>query len=172
MNSPCASEQVILDVPLLEEQTVGRVAFVVAPDEFDRVEFGRVTWEPLGVEARMILTELGKQRPLVNAPLVPQQNDRAVEMMQQLVNEVGDVAGVKVLFLEANIQAHSFPTCGNRQGGQSGNAIVLVAVADDRHMASRPPCPAAGRNEQESALIEEDQVGTKFLVLFFICGHL
>jgi len=83
-----------------------------------------------------------------------------------LAKEVGDITGMEVVLLETNIEAHPFSVCGHRKGGQGGDAVVLVAVPDNRHVSPQAPRAAPGRNEQEPALIQEDEVGAKFLSLF------
>jgi len=67
---------------LVEEELVGRVPFEVGPDEFDGIEFRRISGEPLDVKARIIFAQLGQLRPLVNRPMVPKQNQRAPEVVQ------------------------------------------------------------------------------------------
>ena len=146
------------DVLLVEEEPVRRVPLEVGPDEFGGIEFRCVSREPFDVEARIVLAQAGQFRPLVNRSLVPEQDDRPAEVMQELAKEVGDVTGVEVVLLETNVEAHPFSLCGNREGGQGGDAVMLEAVSDNRHLAAQSPRAAPSRNEQESALIEEYQM--------------
>ena len=75
---------------------VGTVAeFEVTPELFDRVEFGGVGREPLDGEPGEVLAELPHGVALVHGAVVPDDDDVAAEVLQQVAEEGGDAGGVE-----------------------------------------------------------------------------
>lgn len=102
----------------------------------------------------------------MNSPIVPKDDHWAMQVTQEHAQEIRGMQGVEVLFLKTQVEAHSLSLGGHCERTKRRNPIVLVIVPSNGWVPFRPPGPAACRNEQEAALIEEDEVGTKSLDFF------
>jgi hypothetical protein len=87
------------------------VTLEVLPNLFDRIKFRRVSGKWLCVEARIISTELGDMWSLVDAPIVPKENDRPTQVVQKLPEKLCNMNSLEVLFLKPHIQSHVLPSC-------------------------------------------------------------
>ena len=154
------------DVLLVLRHAVGRVPFEVLPDPFHGVEFRGIAGEPLDVKARMGQSELADCRPLVDSALVPQQDDVPGQVAQKSPEELGHVGSLEVILLEPDIQAHAVPAGRDGERSQRRDAIMLIAVANDRSLTPQAPSAAAGGYEQKPALIQEYEMGAKSSGLF------
>ena len=94
------------NVLLAEIQAVCTVFFEVLPDLFDGIEFWRVSWEPLKMEARVSSLKFRHSGPFVNLSLIPQEENVASEMVQKRPEKLRDVASIEVLLLKTHIKSH------------------------------------------------------------------
>ena len=145
---------------------VGQGPVQVGPDMLRRIELRRIGREPLGLDARM-RDQVGLHQPApVDRTVVPQQDHRAPQMLQQRAEEGADLhAGeVPVVATEVESQVPTFGRDGKRR--ERREAIPLEPVLEDRRVALRPPGAGDGGDEQEAALVEEDQGGAESISLF------
>lgn len=68
---------------------------------------------------------------------------------------------LEVVLLESEVHAHVFALCGHGERCECRYSVVSIAVANDGCQSLGSPGPAARGYEQETALIEKREVGTK-----------
>ena len=61
------------------------------PHEFHRIEFRRTSWKPMHIKTRMPRQKLGNQFAFMNRMLVPDHNDRAAHMAEQMLQKQNDL---------------------------------------------------------------------------------
>ena len=156
----------VSDISSVARQAVGCVAFEIIPDLFDRIEFRCVCGKAFQMQARVVAADLRNVWALVDSRLIPKKDDVSAQVVQKFPEKLGHMKGLEVVLLEANIEPDAFSNRGDGDRSQRRDAVVFVAVADDRGLSLWPPSPAARRDEQETAFIEEGQVGPKSLRVF------
>ena len=153
-------------MPPATKQTVRRMALEVIPDLFDRIEFRGIAGEPFNMKSRIFLAQSSNEGTLVNAAIVPQQDDRAAQMAQERAEECGNVLCAVVPRLEVEIQTHPPADGRHTEGRQGGNAIMAVVVPNNGRLSPRPPGAPPTGYEKEAAFIKTNQMGSKFSRLF------
>ena len=74
--------KVVADILPVARHTVGGVPFEIVPDLLGGVEFRGIAGEPLDMQAWVVLPQLGQVGTFVDAPLVPQKDDVAPQVME------------------------------------------------------------------------------------------
>ena len=111
-------------------------------------------------------------RSAVNRTTIPQQDDVPAEVTQQQAHEdryldMRDVVEVEMRVKAALVTPRADRHCRNRR-----DAVVAVAVTNDRGVATRCPRAPYGRDEQKAALIKEHQMGVQSAGFFLMAAHL
>jgi hypothetical protein len=123
----------------------------MGPHLLDRIEFRSIRRQPFQMEAWVIRQDTANRGTLVHRAIIPDDNDAATEVLQQVAQErrrlhVGDVAvGVGV---EVEPQALS-----TRREGNPGDGRDLLPVSARHAQAERL---AAWRQTTTNERIEED----------------
>jgi len=151
--------------------TVGQAPLRVGPDLFIRVELWGVGREELEVQPREATTELADPISLVDAGLVPEEEDGAAEMAQQVPEERAHLVVPDVLRVDLEVEADPLALGRDADPGDDREAIAAVAMADDRRLPTRRPGLAQGRDQEEARLVGEDDVGTQPRSVFFTRGQ-
>lgn len=143
-----------------------------APHAFVRVELGRIGREVFEVQAREPATEVADRIALVNPALVPEHDDMAAEVVQELAEELERVRVREVLLdEEAPVEAEPLAHRTHRDAGDHRDLIPLITMADDRRLAAGRPCLVDARDQQEPRLVDEDEMGAQPPGVFFTRGH-
>lgn len=146
---------------------VGQRRFRQRPDPFVRVELGRVRREILEPQASMPREQRPNHRPLMRFAVVPQDDDGAGEMSEQVLEKAGCGDRANVLGMTLEIEPAPPAQGAHRDAGDDRDAIVAVPVAEDRGLAARCPRPPHGRRDQEARFVDEDEVGAQPRGVFF-----
>jgi hypothetical protein len=149
------------NVLLVAQDPVAGMALEVVPDLLDRVEFGRVSGEALEMEPRKCIANRMDCWTFVNPAAIPEQDDMSPKVLEQQAQEWGHVYGLEVVLLEAGVQAHAGASGRHRERRNGRDPVVLIVVPDDGRMSPRAPSPATRRDQHETALIQEGDVGAK-----------
>lgn len=133
----------------------------MGPEVLDRIQHGRVGWQGLEFQPRMGRLEGADRHPPVAGPAVPDQDDRAAEVPQQVPDEVGDGVLVEILVGEgAEVEAEPAAAGGEGEGGDERDFLpVAAAVQEGGRLASRGQGAADQRGQQQPAFVEEDNGG-------------
>jgi hypothetical protein len=97
--------------------------------------------------------------PSMDRAAIPEQVDRAAQMTEQVLEERSDVEAAEILRATPEIQRHTPPLGRHRQPAANREAIVTVAVAHARGLSRGGPGASDVGDEQEPALIYEDEMG-------------
>jgi hypothetical protein len=86
----------VVEVLQVVGDEVGTVSELrMAPEWFDRVEFGGVRREPFDGEAGEVVAELPHGVAFVHGAVVPDDDDLAAEVFEQVAEEGGDASGIE-----------------------------------------------------------------------------
>jgi len=102
---------------------------------------------------------------------VPQDDDMSAKVAQQFAQEIKDFAVLDVFLVELKIQSEA-PACRtDGKGGDHGDTITPLMVDKYRCQTLRRPGAPNGGNQQESRLVDKDDVGTQPRSVFFTRGQ-
>ena len=145
---------------------VGQPAVALAPDILSRVEFRSIRREELVLDPGMLSQEVLHCPAAVDRALVPEQDQGAAKMLEQVPEKSSDIQAVEASGLKANVQGHAAPSGRHRQGTDRGDMSLLVVIPGIGRLALGCLRPLEVGNEQEAALVEKDQVRTQPFSLF------
>lgn len=151
---------------LVEGEAVRCMALKVIPDLFNRIEFGCIAWKPFDMKTRIFYKNLLYSWPFMDLCFVPQKDNMALDMSEESMQKICHMLSFEVILLKACIEPYPFTLGRYCEGRQCRDAVMPIAVVNDRCLAPRPPGAASCWNEQESAFIQEGEVGTKFFCFF------
>jgi hypothetical protein len=139
--------QAAADLLCVPQQAIRGVAFEVVPDLLRRIELRRIRWELFQMQPGIGLAHCLDRRSAMNAAAVPEEDDMAAQVPQQHSEELGHVDGLKVVRLEAEVEAQVLALRGHGEGGQRRDPVMLVAIGDDGGLSCGSPRPAARGDE-------------------------
>jgi hypothetical protein len=161
-------------MPSIPKQGVRRMAFEIIPDLLDGVEFWRITGKRFDLKARVSMSQSSNKWALMDAAIVPQQDDRAAQVLvQKQMQKCGHIGRTVISRLEPKVQSHAFADGRNTESRQSRYSVVLIVVSHNRRLSDRSPRSPTTGNEKKAAFIEENQMGPKSSRLFLYvatCG--
>src|SRR5574341_661683 len=150
---------------------VGELALRQCPAPFVRVQLRGVGGEPLEVQAGELGAQGADEGTLVDLAAVPQHDDGAPEMAQELPEKAAHLRRMEVLVVELEVEAEALAPRADRQAGDDRDAVVALPVAEQGSLAGGGPGPAHAGDEQEPGLVYEDEVGAQPRGVFFTRGH-
>jgi len=151
--------------------TVCETPFGVGPDGLVGVELRSVGRKQLEMEPREPVADLADPFALVDAGVVPDHDDRPAEMAQQVAKKAADLVVPDVLRVAPEVQAD--PPAAGRNGDSRDHrdAIMPVAMTEDGRLPARRPGLSNRGDQEEARLVDEDDVGTQPLSVFFTRGQ-
>ncbi len=123
------------------------------------------------MKSRKASTDLANSVALVNARVVPDENHVTTKVAKEMSEKIADFAVTDVLGMDLEIQAHAPSFRRDADSRDDGEAIMPVAVVNDRRLTPRRPGLAESGNQQEARLVGEDYVGTQPRGFFFTLGQ-
>ena len=155
----------------IQGHAVREISLRVCPHSFVRVELGSVRGKAFQMKPRKLPTEILYGESAVGADVVPDDDDVAAELLQQMTKERDDLRLSDVLSMNLEVETHPLAAGTHRNPGDHRESIMPVSVVDNRSSTTRCPGPANIRNQEEAGFIDEDEVGTQPLGVFFTRGH-
>ena len=107
--------------------------------------------------------------PFVDTASIPDQEHMPAQMTQQMPQVSDDLRAGDVIGVEADIKSETSAVRRDGKASDGRDFIAPIAVAQDWRAARRGPGSTNVRDEQESAFVQERQMGSKFLG-FFLYG--
>ena len=139
------------------------------PDQFVRVEFGRVARKPFEMQTGTPRLQGLHVRPLVNAAAIQHDDHLAAEMPQQRAEKDGDLnVGDVLARMQVQVEADPAALGTDGDGRDRGDLVALRAMPDDRGLAPGCPRPPDVGDQEEPAFVGKRQVGLQVLRVFFI----
>jgi hypothetical protein len=117
------------------------------------------------------VTDLANPISLVNAGVVPDHDDVAAEMAEEMSQEGTHLAMPDVVLVRLEVEPDASAVRCDTDAGDHGDSIVTVAVPHHGRMSTRGPGLANRWNQEEARLVGEDDMGTQPRSVFFTRGH-
>lgn len=166
----CATEVLdqVLDVvgTPVRELSLGK-----RPDAFVGVQLGRVGWEVLDPQARMLFDKIRDRSALVYSTVVKKRYDGAAEVAEQVAQEYADLHVPDVVQEEEVVETEPLLDRADGDSGDDGYPIAAIRVLDPRRFPTRSPGARHVRDQKESGFVAEDEVGAQPRGVFFTLGH-
>ena len=139
----------------------------IVPNKLVRIELGRISGEAISVQARMIFKKLFDQVSLMRPAAIPQKDHMAAQMFEQLPQESDDLKGADVFIAVKSRVEREALSSGRYAKGRDGRNLGPVSGATQNwSLSPGSPCPGNIRDQEESTLVEERQMGSKFFGFF------
>jgi hypothetical protein len=107
----------------------------------------------------------------VGLAIVPEHNDVAPQVAEQVTQELADLGLLDVLAVKPAVQPQPAARGADGHGGNGRDPVVLVAVADDWRLAARPPGAANRRNQEIPGFVDKSDMGAQPRRVFFMRGQ-
>ena len=150
---------------------VGQVSLEVIPDAFVGVELRSVGRERLQVQPGRAGEQLLHGVPAVNAAVVQQHDERAGDLAQQLAEKSCDLLALNVVLVQLAVQGAAEARGADSDARDGRDPVVRVPMADDRRLPHRPPGLPDRGDQEETRLVDEDEVGAQPCGVFFTRGQ-
>lgn len=142
-------------------RTIGQRVFGFGPHKLIGIELWGVGGKSMHMEPLVLTKELLDDEPSVDGAAVPQQHNGSAQVPQKVTQEANDLHPRNIGAVETEVKSKALARRGDGDGGDGGNPLPAVAVSEDRGMADRCPGLAHVRDEEESAFVEEYEMGAK-----------
>lgn len=141
---------------------VGQSSFEICPDKFIGVKLRRISREVNGLDSRTASKELLGELGSVERASVPEKDDRAFEVATKVSEELPDLSGPNVLpGIKARVESKAFSFGRDRNGGDGRDFSPPSGDNEGWSFSFNRPGSLEIGDERESALIQEDQAGSK-----------
>ena len=150
---------------------VGQLGFGAMPHALIGIQLGGIGREVLHVQAGEGPTEVTNARPPMDATVVPEHDQRAAQVSEQVAQECADRSQADVCRVQLVGETEVSAARADRYGRDHGESVVALPEAEERRLPSRRPCLADARNQEEARFVEEDEVGTQPRGVFFTRGQ-
>src|SRR3990172_4467552 len=152
--------------------TVGQQCPSPVPNPLVRVEFGGVGRQGFQVDSPTAAQQRADGVSLVGAAVVPDYDDEAAQMVEQMAQKIGHLDVIEVGFRQTTeVETEMAAFRADRQSGDEGDLLSPHPVAVDRRLSAGSPGAPHGWNQQEATLVDEDEMGAQVLRPLFILGH-
>lgn len=150
---------------------VCEVFFGEFPDALVWVELGGVGGEAFQMQACGAAAELSDEPAPMGSRPVPENDDVAGYLLEQLPQELARLELSDVLFMELEVEVEALANRGNRDAGDRRNPVATVEVIDRGSLANG--CPGLGHRgrQLEARFVDEDEIGAQPPGVFFTLGH-
>jgi len=143
----------------------------LVPHTLIGIEFWRIRWETLQMKPREGATEFADGFALVGFTIVPNNDDMATQMTEQMAYKPAHLSLLDVLAVELAIQSEPPARWTDRYRRDGRDLIVLVAVPDEGSLSARPPRATDWRDQEIAGFVDENDMGTQPRRVFFMRGH-
>lgn len=146
---------------------VGNRPLEFCPDELVRVKLRGIAGERMDLEATVSIQQaLNAAGPVDPAP-IPQQDHRALEVPQEMSEELSHFFSVDVLVdVESQVQSQPLSLRGDTDCRDGRDLGPAASHRQPGRLAPGSPGSGNRGNEQKTAFIEENQMGSKLFGLF------
>lgn len=164
-------EDILLEICHVAALAIGEVLLCQLPDPLVGIELRRIRREALQMEALGAGTELPHEQTTMKTHPVPKHEDVAAEVPEQLAQEVPCLQLPDILGVELKVEVQAAPGGRHRDSRDRRDTVPSIAVMNGRCLADGRPGGGDGRCQLESRFVDEDEVGTQPLGVFFTAGQ-
>lgn len=151
--------------------TIGEWMLGSVPGRFDRIEFRRVCGQLLQLQTRILVAECLQPFAIVDCGTIPNDDDMAAQMLEQVPEKVLDLVARDVLGVQSKVESEPSTLRTDRQAANDRDPAMVVAVADERSVPDLRPGAPDSRNQHEAGFVGEDDVRTQPRSVFFTRGQ-
>jgi hypothetical protein len=138
----------------------------VAPEVFNRIEFGSVSRQTLNPEPAPALTQEFLDRcGAMNSCAVPDDQQLAGQMPQPVAKKSCDLETANGPVVELEVETPESQTADERA------LVPIKGLLQDRGLSARCPSPHAMRAGAQAAFVDEDDRATFPACFFLMAGH-
>lgn len=148
---------------------VGQISFSMSPRLFHRIQFRRIAWESIGMEASLSPQKLLDDLTPMDFAAIPNDEHMASQMTQQLAQERNDLKACNIVGMESRIKPKPRTPWRDGQDANDRYLVTPIAVSQNRRLTHGSPCPTDVGNQQKPALVKKSQMGPKSFG-FFLYG--
>ena len=120
----------------------------MGPNELHRIEFRRTDWKRVNMQTRLRLNEVLNQASLMNRMVVPDQNHRTCQALQDLLKEQDHVLTTQIHSKGSGRQFHFSSAWTDQNRTEQIQALMVFQTGIRvRGLATRCPTAAQWRNQ-------------------------
>src|SRR5215831_2903929 len=134
--------------------TVGEPLLGQLPDSLVRIELRRIRWKALQVEALRASAKFPNEQATMKTDTVPQHENVASEVAEQLAQEVPRLQLPDVVGVELKVEIQAPPAGRHRDPRDDRDAVSPIEVMDGRGFADGSPGGDDGRCQLESRFVD------------------
>ena len=123
------------------------------------------------MQAWMAATNVGDGPPMVNRASIPDEDDVATEMAQQVTQEDRDFDIREIVRMQVEIEPEVVAAGADGDRGNRRHAIPTGPMVHHWRLAAGGPRAAHGRGQLEAGFIGEHEMGIQPPRFFLIAGH-
>ena len=117
------------------------------PGGFNRIEFRFVGGQFLQVQTRVLVTERLQPFAIVDRGTVPDDDDVATQMLEQMPEKVLHLVARDILGLQPEVESERSTLRTDRQAADDRDTGMIVAVAGKRRLTDPRPGAPDSRNQ-------------------------
>src|SRR3989338_854575 len=141
--------------------------FKLCPYKFSRIKLGRITGKEVCINSAMLLKTFFNHGSSMSHALIPQKNNRTPEMTQDMVQKPLDLRRLDIFTgMKSYINTGSLSFRRNTDGGYRRYLRPIPRDGDMRCLPACRPSPPDIRNQEETALVKKDQMGSSQIRVF------
>lgn len=142
------------------------MVLAVGPDVLHWVQFRRVGWQVLHLQTAFLIADKSlRDQAAVGRKAVPNQQNVAIDIAEQVLEELNDLLGLDRLFEDLKVEVPE----GN--AGDYRKGLPVEVELENRRLPSRRPRAPPMRPLAQAAFVYEDDCPALFLGFFLISGH-
>lgn len=123
------------------------------------------------MKSRVLVAERLQAFPVVDRGTVPDDDDVAAQMLEQVPEKVVHLIARDVLGVQPEVEPEPAALRADRQAADDRDAGMVVAVVDDGCLTDPRPGAPNGRYQHEARFVGKDDVRTQPRSVFFTRGQ-
>jgi len=143
----------------------------LGPDKLVRIEFRGIGREAMDMKPLMLAKEIFDDDAPVDGAAIPKERHCSTQVAQEVAQEDDDLHAGDIVRVETKVKSETFLGRGYGEAGDDGNPIPSVAMLKKGGLPNRRPGLTDVRDEEESAFVEKDEMGPKFLGFFLTAAN-
>jgi len=164
--------QVILELPRIVRPSVGEGGAGLIPHSFVGIEFRSVGRQQFQMDAPTTAEEGSHGVALMATAIVPDHDHMPPKMLEQLPQEIRHRHVIEIRVRQTTkIETDPTTLRADGESRDDRDLLMLQMVPVDRGLGDQSPGPAHGGGQEETAFVDEDEVGAQVVGVFFIRGQ-
>jgi len=159
------------EIVAISGAAVGQALFGQFPDSLVGVVLRRVGGETLQVQPAGAAAEVADEPAAMGVAAVPQDDDMAGQVAQQLTQEVARLELPDVLQVELEVKVQALTLGTDRDARDGRDPVAPIEVVNCRRLAHGGPGPGNGGSQLKARFVDKDEVGAQPRGVFFTLGH-